>query len=193
MKNDPLTLRKFFKYSAAKTDQEPIDRLSEQPRFKEAVTAVSKISPVASEAVATEAAGTLTSFFDLSLPELLAAAWCQRRELKKFTEPDARKSREAHWVGLASHNVKSEFHPKLQILLAGKMIEELPFDAIIALEIQGAILKIQRGKIRELHSLSAQGSCRLEFKGRELWKNEGKVHRMPAPVIFDPGFDLANL
>ena len=62
---------------------------------------------------------------------------------------------------LAEHTAKSEHHPYVEILLKEQPVGQIVFDLEFSLALEGFVLKIQDGTIREIHTGSGKGECSL--------------------------------
>jgi len=99
--------------------------------------------------------GTL---LDFELKEVLLASWKKSEEILNCLDSTASSPDETKAVALAGHTIRSSHKPKLAVKLNGNKIGEILFSLDLALKLEGFILKIQGGEIREIQTGTCQGS-----------------------------------
>lgn len=125
----------------------------------------------------------VSSLLDFELKDVLLAAWKKNEEIIRClsdtaTSPDATKA-----VALAGHTIRSSHTPKLDIKLDGKKIGEILFKLDLSMKLEGFVLKIQGGEIREIRTGTCQGSG--TFKCEDfviLEKKTGQV-QLPGTIM----------
>jgi len=98
------------------------------------------------------------SLLEFELKDVLLAAWKKSEEILKYLNSTASLPDETKVVALVGHTIKSNHNPKLDIKLNGNKIGEILFHVDLAMKLEGFILKIQGGKIREIQAGVCQGS-----------------------------------
>jgi hypothetical protein len=190
MNKSDLTLRDFFGSVNFELRADELDQLAEQPATKEAAAAIAQDAALSQRELADRLGQTLGHLFDLGLPDLLINAWFKARELRKYADPKQYTPGEINEVELAQHEISSKHKPKLELQLNRKKLYEFAFDAALELEISGAVLLIQDGKIKEMRALTGKGSCQLKYGEHEIWKRESEEYKLPGVVSFGAGIAI---
>ena len=130
-------------------------------------------------------ASKITELFDIELPGLLVPAWKKAKELQEALEESKKSPDEVTVLNLAEHEITNEFHPYIEIRIAGMPLpKKIEFKVQIATTLKGINLKIQNGAITEIQT----GSC--DFEGKVKYqdltlakKNVGPIELLRVPAI----------
>lgn len=103
----------------------------------------------------------LETLLDIPLGEILVGSWNKMREVRKIINQQMTSgSDKLDKVELYQHKIKSEHHPKLQVLLNGHEIQSIDLTVDLEFKLKAVVLEIRYGKIQKL----ASGSCTLTGK-----------------------------
>jgi hypothetical protein len=127
---------------------------------------------------------------NLNVVDVLAEAWKKYAEIEKYADSQKYGPEESILVPLAEHTVKSKHHPYVEILLHEKPIGRVEFDLEFSLTLEGFVLKIQDGIIREIQTGSAKGEGKLTLATVALLKRETKPIDFPGHIPLGQGIPL---
>lgn len=174
------TLRSFFFDQGSPGD-------AATPALSEALRAV-PAWPGAGRAVAEKLAEAL----DLSFTDILAGAWNKRRELRQAAEDSLRRPGETVYVPLARHTLTSAHEPSVEVLVNDQPVKRLRFELRLSLEIEGLVLALRDGRIREV----AGGTCRaegtLKLGAATLVQRQSRAFQVLGSVAFGEGIAIVG-
>lgn len=127
---------------------------------------------------------------NLNVVDVLAEAWKKYAEIEKYADRQKYGPEESILVPLAEHTVKSKHHPYVEILLHEKPLGRVEFDLDFSLTLEGFVLKIQDGIIREIQTGSAKGEGKLTLATVTLLKRETKPLDFPSHISLGQGIPL---
>ena len=106
-------------------------------------------------------ASKIGELFNVELPDLLVSSWKKAGELREALEESKKSPEEVIVLDLAEHEITNEYHPYIEIRIAGMPVpKKIEFKVQIATALKGINLKVQAGTIREIQA----GSCDFEGK-----------------------------
>jgi len=106
-------------------------------------------------------ASKVSELFNVELPELFVSSWKKAKELQEALEESRKSPDEVIVLNLADHEITNEYHPYVEIRIAGMPSpKKIEFKVQIVTALKGINLKIQAGTITEIQA----GSCDFEGK-----------------------------
>ena len=106
-------------------------------------------------------ASKITELFDIELPGLLVPAWKKAKEVQEALKESKESPDEVIVLDLAEHEITNEYHPSIEIRIAGLPLpKKIEFKVQVVTALKGINLKIQAGTITEIQA----GSCDFEGK-----------------------------
>jgi len=103
----------------------------------------------------------VAELFNVELPDLLVSSWKKAREIQEALEESRKSPEEVIVLDLAEHEITNEYHPNIEIRIAGVPLpKKIEFRVQIVTALKGINLKIQAGSITEIQA----GSCDFEGK-----------------------------
>jgi hypothetical protein len=104
--------------------------------------------------------------FNVELPDLLIVSWKKARQLQEALEESRRSPEQVIVLDLAEHVITNEYHPYIEIRIAGvPSPKKIEFTVELLTRLKGIILRIQAGTITEIQA----GSC--EFEGKVKYQD----------------------
>jgi hypothetical protein len=183
MSNSSLNLRTLLSLpDPAKTSPPSNDWKEFQSRLGREITSVKW------PAAMPDLASKIGELFDIELPGLLVPAWKKAKELQEALEESKKSPDEVTVLNLAEHEISNEYHPYIEIRIAGMPLpKKIEFKVQIATTLKGINLKIQAGTITEIQA----GSC--DFEGKVKYqdltlakKNVGPIELLGVSTITRP-------
>ena len=127
---------------------------------------------------------------DLNVVDVLLEAWKKYMLIEQYAEKSKCEPKETILCPLAEHTVTSEHHPYLEILLKERPVGRIIFDLEFSLTLEGFVLKIQDGAIREIQTGSGKGEGSLSLAKTVLLKRELQPIRFPGHIHLGTGIPL---
>src|SRR5262249_29777632 len=100
------------------------------------------------------------------------------------------KPNDVNYVELVKHTLSSEHHPEVELLINQSSMGKVKFDVTFEIEIDGAKLKIQDGKIKQLRTATCKGVCKIEYGDYELLKKASRELELPGMVDLGEGIAI---
>lgn len=100
---------------------------------------------------------------DVSLDELMGSAWGTVKDLRKYADPEQTPADDINTVALSDHAIESVHEPSIDVVVSNVTVKTFNFTVTANLNVKGANLVIQGGKIQEvqLAQLELGGSVAL--------------------------------
>src|SRR6478672_5508588 len=180
MNNSPLNLRTLFSFPDPAATAAPSNQWQEfQNRLGR------EIKTIKWPAAMPDLTAKVTELFNIELPDLLVSSWKKAKELQETLEESRKSPEEVIVLNLAEHEITNEYHPYIEIRIAGiPLPKKIEFKVEIATTLKGINLKIQAGTIKEIQA----GSC--DFEGKVKYqdltlakKNVGPIELLRVPAI----------
>jgi hypothetical protein len=131
------------------------------------------------------------TLLDMNVVEVLVSSWKKYMEIQQYA--DLKKhGHEEILTPLATHTLKSEHHPFVQILLKEHEVGRVTFDLDFSLNLEGFVLKIQDARILEILTGSVTGEGTLSLAAVSLWDQKLKPLRFPGSLSLGQGIALGR-
>jgi len=188
MSEDAITLRDFFGPSgdewASGAQRTGIEALSQVVSLKENIAREYK--QLRWDCLSNLIVEKIGDLLDMDLKDILVGAWQKCEEIGDcLNKSDGPAADETMAVALAEHTIASHHDPKLDILLNGKRIGEVVFHIQLSLDLQGFVLKIQGGKIREIQAGTCRGSGVFKCEDLVILEKKTGVIQLPGRIGLD--------
>ena len=172
MNNSSLSLRTLFSFPDSAATTPPSN---EWQKFQSRLA--SEIKTIKWPAAMPDLTSKIGELFDIELPDLLVSSWKKAREIQEALEESSKSPEEVIVLDLAEHAITNEYHPYIEIRIAGVQLpKKIEFKVQIVTTLKGIILNIQAGNITEIQA----GSC--DFEGKVQYEDltiaEKKVARI---------------
>jgi hypothetical protein len=192
MNTVPLTLSQFF---SLKDKELSPDRLS-AIESGEQVSAVKGLvlkqtKGVGWGVIKDEIFKKLVDLLEISIPYILVAAWNKYEILLKYLDREKYPPNESFLVPLAEHCITSEHHPYVEILVNDQPVGKIGFDINVALTLEGIILKIQDGKIKEIFTGTCKGKGTISCDNIVILEKKTESVPLPGSIDLAQGIPIA--
>ena len=129
---------------------------------------------------------SFAALLNVPLKSILVSGWAKQAEIRKHLKKGAAAPpEEIFLVPLAKHTLSSEHKPSIELLLNQQPLGSVTFHIILALKFEGAVLKIQRGRIREVQTGTCLGSGRITCEEILLIEKTTEKINLPGRLVFD--------
>jgi len=182
MSDSSLNLRKLFSFPDPAATAAPSNEWQEfQSRLGR------EIKTIKWPAAMPDLASKIAELFNVELPDLLVSSWEKARELQEALEESRKSPDEVIVVDLAEHEITNEYHPYVEIRIAGMSLpKRIEFKVQIVKALKGINLKIQAGKITEIQA----GSC--DFKGKVKYQDLTIAEKKVGPIELLAAFPITK-
>jgi hypothetical protein len=172
MNNSSLNLRTLFSFPDPAATTPPSNQWQEfQSRLGR------EIKTIKWPAAMPDLVSKVAELFDVELPGLLVPSWKKARELQEALEESRKSPEEVIVLELAEHGITNEYHPYIEIKIAGLPLpKKIEFKVQIVAKLKGINLKIQAGAITEIQA----GSC--DFEGKVKYQDLTIADKKLGPI-----------
>jgi hypothetical protein len=185
------TLREFFSLQEVESlgkRRGKIQPFEGMAQVKESLSAAGK--EISWALACDEIVKRIGDLLDIRVVNILAGAWNKHRELMKYSDRSKYSPDETILVHLVDHTIKSIHNPCILILVNNDEIGRINFEIAISLTLQGIILKIQNGRIKEAMAGSWKGKGTLKCEKFLLLETETESFNLSESISFGDGISL---
>ena len=184
---DTPTLDTFFEFSQAMdSDGGDLGRLEtsqSMTRIRKELKEAAGKQPAAMSA--RQLQGPISQLLGESLLDIIVRAWNENHLFEKFLDPDQYDPDESVLISLKKHSLTSSHRPHVDVSLNGKVLGRIDFAIELALTLEGVILELRAGKLRELRVGKLQGSGTLKCEDLVLVRRDTGPVDFPGTIRFD--------
>lgn len=189
MNNLEITLNQFF--SLKELSQSRLSTIESSEKMSLLKEKVSKeIKEIRWPVTFNEIIRKVEDLLNISIPDIMVAAWNKYRMLLKYTDRGEYSSNETFLVPLAEHTIKSEHKPYIEILINDKSVGKIDFNINISLTLKGIILKIRDGKIQEIQTGSCKGKGTIKCENFVILEKETESISLPGSINLGEGIPI---
>ncbi len=172
MSDSSLSLRRLFSFPDPGATAPPSNEWQEfQSRVGREIKAIKY------PAAMPDLASKIGELFNVELPDLLVSSWKKASELQEALEESSKSPEEVIVLDLAEHAITNEYHPYIEIRIAGMPLpKKIEFKVQIVTALKGINLKIQAGNITEIQA----GSC--DFEGKVKYQDLTIADKKVGPI-----------
>ena len=132
----------------------------------------------------------LARLLDIDVVRLLVDGWNKARELRKYRDESAYPPDEVIVVALSKHKLESQHKPHLELVVADRPVGRLHFQIDLALNIDGAQLTIQGGRIMRIATGKTSGTGTFRCEGVIVGQKEAKLGALPGKIDLGAGVPI---
>jgi hypothetical protein len=132
----------------------------------------------------------LARLLDIDVVRLLVDGWNKARELRKYRDEAAYPRDEVIVVALSKHKLDSQHKPHLELVVGDRPVGRLNFQIDLALNIDGAQLTIQGGRIMRIATGKTSGIGTIRCEGVIVGQKEAKLGALPGSIDLGSGIPI---
>jgi hypothetical protein len=132
----------------------------------------------------------LARLLDIDVVRLLVDGWNKARELRKYRDESAYPPDEVIVVALSKHKLESQHKPHLELVVADRPVGRLHFQIDLVLNIDGAQLTIQGGRIMRIATGKTSGTGTIRCEGVIVGQKEAKLGPLPGKIDLGAGVPI---
>ena len=114
----------------------------------------------------------LPALLDIGVTDVFVGAWNKWLDVRQQMDKSAKSPGKDVFLQLAEHTIKSKHEPYVGLMKNGREIGRLPFTVEIELGLQGVVLRILDGTIREIQTARVKGKGAVRCAGAILVRKE---------------------
>lgn len=193
MSKTDLTMKDLFGVDSgegAVVQGNKFDNAKSTAELKENLAKKSKL--IQWDAVKEVLAEKTVEMLDIPVVRILFPAWKKYREIMEFANPEKHPPGETSLVSLVEHTVKTEHHPYLQVSYHGLEFPKIEFTLSAELTLQGIVLRIQDGKIKEIKEGTIEGKGSLLLEKESVLERPFGSYDLPGKVDLGGGIPLGD-
>ena len=135
--------------------------------------------------------GQLSGLLDIGLGDILVRGWNKSYTLRQQLQKSAKTPGKEIFLQLVEHKIKSTHEPYVALLKNGQEVARLPFSISVELTLQGAVLRIRDGAVREIQTGQIKGKGSVKLGGATLIEKE--LEPIGVPGTFEVGAEPISL
>ena len=151
--------------------------------FKERIS--KEIKGVKWSASVSDIALKIAELLDIKIPAIFISCWQKNEELKKIIEESAKAPDDNFELALAEHTITSEHKPFIEVRFKGELLYKIVLDVNLLFKIEGFILKIKKGEIKEVYSAKCQTEGNIKWEGLKLLEKKFESLTLPKLIVFE--------
>ena len=114
------------------------------------------------KSVQKEMGAKIAESLNVGIDEILIAGWKKYQGFQEYADPSKHPPEESILVPLAKHTIQSAHRPHVDLKIKGMDVASVVLEVEVAVTLEGVVLKVQGGKIRDVKAGSCQASGKLE-------------------------------
>jgi hypothetical protein len=184
----PITLRWFFFEQTPGAN--PTGALERAGALAAINDRASQIPGLPWSAVARAVGAKLDEVLDVNLAGIALSVWKKYQRLQEYRDPVRHPPEETALVPLAEHTIESVHRPHVDVLVNEAPVGRLDFEIRLALKLEGVVLKVRGGKIREIGAGRGRGQGHLKCAGVTLVERQTGNFELPLAIDLGDGLDI---
>lgn len=132
----------------------------------------------------------LKTLLDVDLGQIILSSWERYRLLSKYGDREAYPPEETILVPMIEHKIQSTHRPSVEILINEAPVGRLDFDIRLTLKLEGVVLKVRDGRVREIRAGSCRGSGTLRCGDILIKEQKTRKFDLPGRIDLGEGFAI---
>ena len=168
--NPRVTARAFLFDDGSGTDTATVigREISKRGVAKASFRGVRRLSGSALEAVDKEIGTVTDGLLDMDLGDTLVSSWRKYSELTQSAQRTLAAPGSEEIVVLARHRVSGAYHPRVDLLIDGVLLNSFEFELTIVFEVTGVSAVVRSGDLVALRGGESQVTATLSLEGAKL-------------------------
>jgi hypothetical protein len=133
----------------------------------------------------------LAVLLNIPLSDILIGAWNKGHALRQQLQKSAKTPDKDFFLQLVEHKVASTHEPYVALLRNGQEVGRLTFTISVELVLQGAVLRIRDGRVREVQTGQIKGKGTVKLYGATVIEKE--LAAIKVPGTFEVGAEPITL
>jgi hypothetical protein len=176
MPNSSVSVRDVF----ALPEHGPPDQPSDSWKaFQERVT--KEVKGIKTAAMP-DLAAKISDLLDVPIPGIFLTSWRKANVLQDVLAESKKTPEAVLNVELGEHTINSQHRPHIEITIQNRSVKKIEFILRLVFKLQGFVLKIQNGAIKEMVSGKCEVQGTLEYQGLTIAEKKMQEITLPGSV-----------
>jgi hypothetical protein len=137
-----------------------------------------------------EAAKRFADLLEVSLVDIMAGAWYKYAALLQYADRKKYPQSESIVVPLAKHVINSSHSPGIEVLVGETPVVRLKLTVKLSMEMKGAMLRIQGGRIMEIEPGEVRAEGTIKFGEVVLAERKSAAVKLPGSIDLGAGIEI---
>lgn len=120
---------------------------------------------------------------NIEVPSIFVSTWKKSDEIKKVIADSLASPEEKFEVNLSEHEIDSEHHPYIEIVIKNAPVYKIEFDLKLTFILEGFMLKIQNGNIYEIGAGACKSMGTLNWEKIKLLEKNLEPIKLPGSIL----------
>ena len=129
---------------------------------------------------------------NIRLSEIMIGAWKKYSLLLKYCDPTRYGPDETFLVPLAEHTISSTHKPYIEIHVNEEPVTKIHFPIMLSLVLEGFVLKVQGGKIKEIQTGTCRGKGEIQCEGVTIREKQTDTCTLPGVIHLGDGVPILD-
>lgn len=127
----------------------------------------------------------IAELFDIPISDVLLSSWKKATEVQALLYKSKASPDETFFAGLAEHTINSEHHPYVEITIKAQTIKRIEFIVRLFIKLNGFVLKIKSGDIKEIQTGTCEIGGTLDYEGVRIAEKRFEPISLPGSVVIE--------
>jgi len=129
-----------------------------------------------------DVAAKIAELLEVPIPGIFVTSWKKSEAIRELLD-ESRKTPDAIMhLELAEHTINSQHKPYIEIRIKNTTVKKIEFTLKLLFKLQGFILRIQNGAIREMQAGTCEIKGTLEYQGLAILEKKLAPINLPATI-----------
>lgn len=152
--------------------------------------ALSKIPLPNAEGFKKTITDAIAEILDIGLADIFVGAWNRYKLLEDYCNREKYGPDEILLVPMGKHTIQSTHKPAINIEISDVSVYRLVFDIDLTLELEGLVLQVRDGKIREISSGNCEGRGTVKWGDKVLIERKTPKIDLPGSITLGDGIEI---
>jgi hypothetical protein len=148
-----------------------------------------RLPPITRDAAIREAGAAVAGLLDVSLIGVLISAWRTHQDLNSAARRTLAVPGSAELVALAEHQITSEMHPYVTVLVDGYRVATIQIDLSLLFDVKALVAGIRDGRLVALHSGHCDVTATLAIDQSDVISRQARL-QLPGVIPLGHGIQL---
>ena len=128
----------------------------------------------------------LPGLLNIGLADVFVGAWNKSVAVRQQIDKSAKAPGKDQFLQLAEHKISSTHKPYVALMKGGRELARVPFEVSVEIVLQGAVLRILDGAIKEIQTGRVKGKGTVKCAGAILVEKEIQPAQIPGTIAVPP-------
>ena len=114
--------------------------------------------------------------------KIFLGGWMKYRQFKELLERSQQSPDQTLLLSLADHSIQSTHRPLVELLIDGAVVGRLEFEVQVAFRLEGVVLKVRAGRVREVVTARGHLTGAVKCHGVALAEAKSRPFELPGGI-----------